>query len=64
MIWKKEGWTPSRIVIDYPHIKVQKPITDIEEKILQKMCIDAAEDRQAGREYGFGSYKGKPAHAS
>ena len=30
------------------------------------MCIDAAEvlDRQAGREYGFGSYKEKPARAS
>ena len=30
------------------------------------MCIDAAEvlDRQAGRQYGFGSYKEKPAHAS
>ena len=30
------------------------------------MCIDAAEvlDRQAGREYSFGSYKEKPAHAS
>ena len=30
------------------------------------MSIDAAEvlDRQAGREYSFGSYKEKPAHAS
>ena len=53
-------------VIDYPHVKVQKPTGDIEEKILQKMFIDAAEvlDRQAGREYSFGSYKEKPAHAS
>ena len=53
-------------VIDHPHVKVQKPTTDIEEKILQKMYIDAAEvlDGQAGREYGFGSYKKKPARAS
>ena len=44
-------------VIDYPHVKVQKSTADIEEKILQKMCIDAAAvlDRQAGGEYGFGS---------
>ena len=64
----KEGrmCTLKDYVIDYPHVKVQKPTGDIEEKILQKMCIDAAEvlDRQAGREYGFGSYKEKPAHAS
>ena len=53
-------------VIDYPHVKVQKPTADIDEKILQKMYIDAAEvlDRQAGREYGFSSYKEKPARAS
>ena len=59
----KEGrmCTLKDYVIDYPHVKVQKPTGDIEEKILQKMCIDAAEvlDRQAGREYGFGSYKEK-----
>ena len=30
-------------VINYPHVKVQKPTADIEEKILQKMCIDATE---------------------
>ena len=52
-------------VIDYPHVKVQKSTADIEEKILQKMCIDAAAvlDRQAGGEYRFGSYKEKPAPA-
>ena len=52
-------------VIDYPHVKVQKPTADIEEKILQKMCFDAAEvlDRQAVREYSFGCYKEKSARA-
>ena len=53
-------------VTDYLHVKVQNPTADFEEKILQKMCVDAAEvlDRQAGREHGFGSYKEKPARAS
>ena len=53
-------------VIDYAHVKVQKPAAYIEEKILQKICVDAAEvlDRQAGRKYDFSSYKEKPAHAN
>ena len=53
-------------VINYPHIKDQKLAADIEEKILQKMCIDATKvlGRQAGRECSFGSYKGKPTCAS
>ncbi|KAG1674004.1 Proton-coupled amino acid transporter 4 [Nymphon striatum] len=43
-------------VIEYPHVKVTKPTTDIAQQILQKMYVDAADvlERQAGREYGFG----------
>ena len=42
--------------VEYPHIQVTQPTTDIVQQLLKKMCEDAATvlDRQAGREYGFG----------
>ena len=57
--------TPKYYVIEYPHVKVHKPTTDIAQKILQK-CVDAAVvlGRQAGREYGFGYDVEKPACAT
>jgi hypothetical protein len=53
-------------VIHYPHVKVDKPNTDLSNQILKLMCIDAGEvfGRQAGREYGFGDHLDKPARAT
>ena len=42
--------------IEYPHVQVTTPTSDIAQQLLLKMCEDAATvlERQAGREYGFG----------
>ena len=46
-------------VVHYPHNKVLKPTSDLCSKILNKMCLHAAQvfDRQTGREYGFGNFR-------
>ena len=46
-------------VVHYPHNKVLKPTSDLCLKILNKMCLHAAQvfDRQTGREYGFGNFR-------
>ena len=53
-------------IIQYPHVKVYAPTTDLESSLLKMMCVDAAEvfERQAGREYGFGNNGDKPARAT
>ena len=53
-------------VVEYPHVKVNKPSTDLEFQILDKMCVNAAEVfcTQAGREYGFGDQSKKPVRAT
>ena len=42
--------------VEYPHIQVTQPTTDVTQQLVKKMCEDAAAvlERQAGREYGFG----------
>ena len=42
--------------IEYPHVNVIQPTSDLSQQLLKKMCVDAAAvlDLQAGREYGFG----------
>ena len=46
-------------VIEYRHIKIQPPSTNVELQLIKEMCSDAAKtiERQCGREYGFGIYK-------
>ena len=45
-------------VVHYPHIKVLEPTSEICCKILEKMCLHAAQvfDRQTGKIYGFGKF--------
>ena len=42
--------------VEYPHVQVTQPTTDVAQQLVKKMCEDAAAvlERQAGREYGFG----------
>ena len=49
--------TLNEFYIEYRHIQVQAPSSDIENEIIKDMCIDAAKiiERQCGREYGFGN---------
>ena len=46
-------------IVEYKHLAVEEPITELEKQILKKMSMDAAEttDRLCGPEYGFGNYK-------
>ena len=46
-------------IVEYKHLIVEEPITELEKQILKKISMDAAEttDGQCGREYGFGNYK-------
>ena len=46
-------------VVHYPHIKVLHPTSELCCKIINKMCLHAAQvfDRQTGREYGFGKFR-------
>ena len=47
---------PDAYVVHYPHLE---PISEICCKILEKMCLHAAQvfDCQTGREYGFGKFR-------
>ena len=45
-------------IIHYPHVKVNKPSSDLELKILNMMVSATADvfSLQCGREYGFGKH--------
>ena len=45
--------------VHHPHNKVLKPTSDLCFKILNKMCLHAAQvfDRQTGKEYEFGNFR-------
>ena len=53
-------------IVEYKHLIVEEPITELEKQILKKMFMDAAEtiDRQCGRKYGFGNYKDQEVRAT
>ena len=46
-------------VIHYPHNRVLKPTSELCNKNLNKLCLQAAQvfDRQTGREYGFRNFR-------
>ena len=58
--------TLSDYIVEYRHLPVSDPSTELESEILKKMCQDAAEtiDRQCGREYGFGTFKNETPRAT
>ena len=53
-------------IVEYKHLIVEEPITELEKQILKKISMDAAEttDGQCGREYGFGNYKDQELRAT
>ena len=53
-------------IVEYKHLIVEEPITELEKQILKKMSMDAAEttDGQCGRESGFGNYKDQELRAT
>ena len=53
-------------IVEYKHLIVEEPITELEKQILKKMSMDAAEtiDGQCGQEYGFGNYKDQELRAT
>ena len=58
--------TLKNYIVEYKHLTVEEPITELEKQILKKMSMDAAEtiDRQCGPEYGFGNYKDQDLRAT
>ena len=58
--------TLTEYIVKYKHLPIQEPTSELENEILKKMCIDAAEaiDRQCGREYGFGKLKDEKPRAT
>ena len=53
-------------IVEYKHLIVEEPITELEKQILKKISMYPAEtiDRQCGREYGFGNYKDRELRAT
>ena len=53
-------------IVEYKHLIVEEPITELEKQILKKISMDAAEttDGQCGRESGFGNYKDQELRAT
>ena len=53
-------------IVEYKHLIVEEPITELEKQILKKISMDAAEttDGQCGQESGFGNYKDQELRAT
>ena len=45
-------------IVQYRHIKIEEPVSELEVKLLKDMCVHASKtiELQCGREYGFGQY--------
>lgn len=58
--------TLKNYIVEYRHITLNKPVSEVEISLLRQMCYEAAKtiQLQCGREYGIGAYSQLPQRAT